>query len=67
MINTTEKQDSKPYIFLVGQITPFSLPEKKDIGKHRHEFIFYDGCLGYASYICLKCGCDINDLKEIKK
>ena len=25
-------------------------------------FKFYDGCLGYESFICTKCGKDINDL-----
>ena len=26
-------------------------------------FRYYDGCLGYESFICSKCGMDINDLK----
>lgn len=30
----------------------------------KHIWRYYDGCLGYESYICLKCGIDYNDIKE---
>ena len=31
------------------------------------EFIYYDGCLGYESFVCAVCGWDINDIpKELK-
>lgn len=46
-------------------ITPIDL---KNLGntteQHKHEWAFYDGCIGYESLVCLKCGIDINDLKD---
>ena len=51
-------------------ITPFSLPERKteqDINKCQHEWVLYNGCIGYESLVCLKCGIDKNDLKEIRE
>lgn len=27
------------------------------------EFIYYDGCLGYESFVCSECYTDINDIE----
>lgn len=34
--------------------------------KKETEFIYYDGCLGYESYTCSKCGTDINDIYQFR-
>ena len=51
-------------------ITPYNLPKLKteqEIKSCVHEWALYDGCLGYESLVCLKCGIDKNDLKEIRE
>ena len=34
------------------------------MNKHKHNWVYYDGCLGYESMVCSICGIDINELKE---
>ena len=51
-------------------ITPFSLPQLKteqEIKRCQHKWVLYDGSIGYESLVCLKCGIDKNDLREIKE
>lgn len=35
--------------------------------KQEKNFVYYDGCLGYESFVCEKCGKDINDIEKEKK
>ena len=37
------------------------------VKRHKHEWKYYDGALGYVSYTCKICGVDINDLKKAPK
>ena len=36
-----------------------SIQEQKE--EHEHKWTYYDGCLGYESFVCSVCGRDIND------
>ena len=48
-----------------GHCTPFSKPERKEVGAHKHVWIQYDGCLGYESLVCRICGVDANEVDEV--
>lgn len=52
---------------ITGSCTPYSLPERKEVGEHKHAWLHYDGCLGYESLVCRICGVDINELNEKDK
>ena len=32
---------------------------------HKHEWEYYDGCLGYESLVCQICGWDINETSDL--
>lgn len=49
-------------------ITPNDLKNIPNTNKeHKHNWVFYNGCLGYESLVCSVCGIDINDLNEDEK
>jgi len=37
--------------------------EENKMTEHKHEWVYYDGALGYESYVCKICGIDQNDLR----
>ena len=49
---------------VTGNCSPYSLPERKEVGPHKHVWIHYDGCLGYESLVCRICGIDVNEANE---
>jgi len=41
--------------------------DKEQIEDCKHEWKYYDGCLGYESEKCTKCNVDIKDLNVVGK
>jgi len=44
-----------------GTIRIKACPQCGDTGRWK----YYDGCLGYESLVCAKCGLDVNDIKIV--